>query len=66
MDKTELYRLAQLPPRPPQNHHRHIDKVRGTLSQRVDVRRENRKHSKAIINDLLYDCDGILGPRVAA
>lgn len=60
--KTQLYRLAQLPPRPPQNHHRHIDKVYGTLSQRVDLRRERRKHGKAIMDDLLNDCDDALGP----
>lgn len=59
--KTELYRLAQLPPRPPQNHHRHIDKVYGILSQRIDVRREHRKHGKAIMDDLLDDCDDALG-----
>lgn len=64
-NKTELYRLAQLPPRPPQNHHRHIDKVHGTLSQRVDQRREHRKHGKAILNDLLDDCDDVLDPHVA-
>jgi hypothetical protein len=47
--KSELYRQAQLPPRPPKNHHRHRDKIYGTISQRVDIRREDRKHSKAIM-----------------
>jgi hypothetical protein len=52
---TALYRLAQEYPRPPKNHHRHIDKVTGTLSQRVDRRREERKHRKAILKDELED-----------
>ena len=55
MTKSELYRQAQLPPRPPKYHRRHIDKIRGTLSQRVDVRRENRKHSKSILKHHLRD-----------
>jgi hypothetical protein len=49
--KHTLYRLAQLPPRPPKNHHRHFDKVQGTLSPRVDERREQRKHRKAILKN---------------
>jgi hypothetical protein len=57
MTKPELYRQAQLPPRPPKYHRRHIDKIRGTLSHRVDIRRENRKHGKAILRDHLQDFD---------
>lgn len=53
--KSELYRQAQLPPRPPKYHRRHIDKVYGTLSHRVDVRRENRKHGKTIMQEHLQD-----------
>jgi hypothetical protein len=49
--KHILYRLAQLPPRPPKNHHRHFDKVQGTFSPRVDERREQRKHRKAILEN---------------
>jgi hypothetical protein len=49
--KHTLYRLAQLPLRPPKNHHRHFDKVQGTLSPRVDERREQRKHRKAILKN---------------
>ena len=49
LTKSELYRQAQLPPRPPKYHRRHIDKMYGTLSQRVDARREARKHGKAIM-----------------
>ena len=55
IDKQTLYRLAQLYPRPPKNHHRHIDKVIAPLSQRVDRRREERKHQKAILRDELED-----------
>jgi hypothetical protein len=55
--KYTLYRLAQLPPRPPRNHHRHFDKVQGTLSHRVDERHEERKHRKAILKDGLEDFD---------
>jgi hypothetical protein len=55
IDKHTLYRLAQLYPRPPKNHHRHIDKVIASLSQRVDKRREERKHQKAILRDELED-----------
>jgi hypothetical protein len=55
IDKHTLYRLAQLYPRPPKNHHRHIDKVIAPLSQRVDRRREERKHQKAILRDELED-----------
>jgi hypothetical protein len=55
IDKHTLYRLAQLYPRPPKNHHRHIDKVTAPLSQRVDKRREERKHQKAILRDELED-----------
>ena len=55
IDKHTLYRLAQLYPRPPKNHHRHIDKVIAPLSQRVDKRREERKHQKAILRDELED-----------
>lgn len=47
--KADLYRQAQLPPRPPKYHRRHIDKIYGTLSHRVDARREARKHGKAIM-----------------
>jgi hypothetical protein len=57
MAKTDLYRQAQLPPRPPKYHRRHIDKIQGTLSHRVDIRRENRKHGKAIMRDHLEDFD---------
>jgi hypothetical protein len=53
MTKAELYRQAQLPPRPPKYHRRHIDKIYGTLSHRVDARREARKHEKAILRDHL-------------
>ena len=53
LDKHTLYRLAQLYPRPPRNHHRHVDKITATLSQRVDKRREERKHQKAILRDEL-------------
>jgi len=53
--KSELYRQAQLPPRPPKNHHRHTDKIYGTISQRVDIRREDSKHSKAIMEGHLRD-----------
>ena len=53
--KSELYRQAQLPPRPPKYHRRHIDKIRGTISQRVDDRREARKHGKAIMACHLKD-----------
>jgi hypothetical protein len=53
--KSELYRQAQLPPRPPKYHRRHIDKIYGTLSQRVDARREGRKHGKAIMKGHLRD-----------
>jgi hypothetical protein len=55
MTKSELYRQAQLPPRPPKYHRRHIDKIHGTLSHRVDIRRENRKHGKAILQTHLKD-----------
>jgi hypothetical protein len=55
MTKSELYRQAQLPPRPPKYHRRHIDKIQGTLSHRVDIRRENRKHGKAILQTHLKD-----------
>jgi hypothetical protein len=55
IDKHTLYRLAQLYPRPPKNHHRHIDKVTAPLSQRVDKRREERKHQKAILRDEVKD-----------
>jgi hypothetical protein len=55
IDKQSLYRLAQLYPRPPKNHHRHIDKVIAPLSQRVDRRREERKHQKAILRDEIED-----------
>lgn len=55
IDKHTLYRLAQLYPRPPKNHHRHIDKVIAPLSQRVDKRREERKHQKAILRDEIED-----------
>ena len=55
LTKTELYRQAQLPPRPPKYHRRHIDKIYGTLSQRVDARREARKHGKAIMEGHLRD-----------
>jgi hypothetical protein len=55
--KSELYRQAQLPPRPPKYHRRHIDKIQGTLSHRVDIRRENRKHGKAILQDHLNDLE---------
>jgi hypothetical protein len=47
--KSDLCRQAQLPPRPPKYHRRHIDKIRGTVCQRVDDRREARKHGKAIM-----------------
>ena len=47
--KRELYRQAQLPPRPPKYHRRHIDKIYGTLSHRVDARRDARKYGKAIM-----------------
>lgn len=57
MTKTELYRQAQLWPRPPKYHRRHIDKIYGTLSNRVDIRREERKHGKAILEDHLRDID---------
>jgi hypothetical protein len=53
--KSELYRQAQLPPRPPRYHRRHIDKIRGTVRQRVDDRREARKHGKAIMEGHLKD-----------
>jgi hypothetical protein len=53
--KSDLYRQAQLPPRPPKYHRRHIDKIQGTLSHRVDIRRENRKHGKAILQGHLKD-----------
>jgi len=55
LTKTELYRQAQLPPRPPKYHRRHIDKIYGTLSQRVDARREARKHGKAIMKGYMRD-----------
>ena len=55
LTKTELYRQAQLPPRPPKCHRRHIDKIYGTLSHRVDARREIRKHGKAIMEGHLRD-----------
>lgn len=35
IDKHTLYRLAQLYPRPPKNHHRHIDKTIAPVSQRA-------------------------------
>lgn len=53
--KTELYRQAQFPPRPPKYHRRHIDKIYGTLSHRVDARREARKHGKAIMEGHMRD-----------
>jgi hypothetical protein len=53
--KSQLYRQAQLPPRPPKYHRRHIDKIRGTVSQRVSDRREARKHGKAIMEGHLRD-----------
>lgn len=53
--KSELYRQAQLPPRPPKYHRRHIDKIRGTICLRVDARREARKHGKAIMEGHLRD-----------
>jgi hypothetical protein len=53
--KSELYRQAQLPPRPPKYHRRHIDKIYGTISHRVDIRREDRKHNKAMMKDHLRD-----------
>lgn len=53
--KSKLYKQAQLPPRPPKYHRRHIDKIRGTISHRVDSRREARKHGKAIMKDHLKD-----------
>ncbi|GAB7334762.1 hypothetical protein MBLNU13_g06689t1 [Cladosporium sp. NU13] len=55
LTKAELYRQAQLPPRPPKYHRRHIDKIRFALSQRVDARREARKHGKAIMEGHLRD-----------
>jgi hypothetical protein len=55
IDKHTLYRLAQLYPRPPKNHHRHIDKVVAPLSQRVERRRGERKHQKAILRDEIED-----------
>jgi hypothetical protein len=51
LDKHALYRLAQIYPRPPKNHHRHIDKVVAPLSQRVERRRGERKHLKSILRD---------------
>lgn len=53
--KSELYKQAQLPPRPPKYHRRHIDKIRGTICLRVDARREARKHGKAIMEGHLRD-----------
>jgi hypothetical protein len=55
IDKHTLYRLAQLYPRPPKNHHRHIDKVVAPLSQRVERRRGERKHQKAILRNEIED-----------
>jgi hypothetical protein len=55
LTKSELYRQAQLPPRPPKYHRRHIDKIRGTISHRVDARREARKHGKTIMEGRLRD-----------
>ena len=55
LTKAELYRQAQLPPRPPKYHRRHIDKIRFALSQRVDARREARKHGKAIMKGHLTE-----------
>lgn len=55
LTKPELYRQAQLPPRPPKYHRRHIDKIRFALSQRVDARRKARKHGKAIMEGHLKD-----------
>ena len=55
LDKHALYRLAQQYPRPPKNHHRHIDKIIAPLSQRVDKRREERKHQKSILRDELEE-----------
>lgn len=49
LTKAGLYRQAQLPPRPPKYRRRHIDKIYGTLSHRVDARRKARKHGKAIM-----------------
>jgi hypothetical protein len=55
LTKSEVYRQAQLPPRPPKYHRRHIDKIRGTVSQRVSDRREARKHDKAVMEGHLRD-----------
>lgn len=55
LTKTQLYRQAQLPPRPPKYHRRHVVKIYGTLSHRVDARREARKHRKAIMEGHLRD-----------
>jgi hypothetical protein len=55
--KHTLYKMAQVYPRPPKNHHRHIDKMIQPLRPRVDERREERKHRKAILEDGLKDLD---------
>jgi hypothetical protein len=55
--KHTLYKMAQVYPRPPENHYRHIDKMIQPLRPRVDKRREERKHRKAILEDGLKDLD---------
>jgi hypothetical protein len=56
IDKRTLYRLAQDYPRPPKNRHRHVDdKAIASLSPRIDRRREERKHHKAMLRDELAD-----------
>jgi hypothetical protein len=61
-----LYMLAQAPPRPPKTHHRPAHKVYvessqpagkvyGKPSQRVDRRRKEQKHRKAILKAELED-----------
>jgi hypothetical protein len=55
--KHTLYKMAQVYPRPPKNHHRHVDKMIAPLRPRVDERREQRKHRKAILKDGLKDLD---------
>jgi hypothetical protein len=55
--KHTLYKMAQVYPRPPKNHHRHIDKTIKPLKPRVDERREERKHRKVILKDGLKDLD---------
>lgn len=55
--KHTLYKKAQVYPRPPKNHHRHVDKMIAPQRPCVDERREQRKHRKAILKDGLKDLE---------